>query len=340
MEKLTCSGAKQIDIVDYLASLGHLPQKVKNQDYWYLSPLREEKTPSFKVNRKLNVWYDHATGKGGNLVDFGTQYLKCTLAELLQRLSGQVVPSFSFHPPQQTGYSHNAYPSVAGEKKENPESKIVIVNSRPLAEKLLLDYLQIRNIPQDIASRFCREVDFLLYGKKQTVIGFQNNAGGYELRSPNFKGSSTPKDITFIDTGAKSLAVFEGFFNYLSYRTMNRQPVEPLTNFLVLNSLSFFEKSRSLMEKHEQVNLYLDRDKAGKICVQEALKWNQHLYKDQSHLYSQHKDLSEWLVNRQPDIKHSHYYEYYRKKRADRKRNIGIGAGRIYPGTENHKPTH
>jgi len=47
MEKLRCSGAKQIDLVDYLASLGHQPKKVKNQDYWYLSPLREEKTPSF-----------------------------------------------------------------------------------------------------------------------------------------------------------------------------------------------------------------------------------------------------------------------------------------------------
>lgn len=35
---------------------------------------------------------------------------------------------------------------------------------------------------------------------------------------------------------------------------MNHQAIEPLTNFLVLNSLSFFEKSRNLMEKHDQVN--------------------------------------------------------------------------------------
>lgn len=303
MEKLTCSGTKQIDLVDYLASLGHLPQKVKNQDYWYLSPLRDEKTPSFKVNRKLNVWYDHATGKGGNLIDFGMQHFKCSVAELLQRLSSQSIPTFSFHSPKQTDHLHNVQPSPAGEKKENLESKIVIVDSRVLAEKSLLDYLQKRNIPQDIASRFCREVDFLLYGKKQTVIGFQNNAGGYELRSPNFKGSSSPKDITFIDNRAKSVAVFEGFFNYLSYRTMNHKAGELLTNFLVLNSLSFLEKSRNLMENHEQVNLYLDRDKAGVNFVQEALKWNQYLYKDRSNLYSNHKDLNDWLVNKQPDIK-------------------------------------
>ena len=177
------------------------------------------------------------------------------------------------------------------------------MDSRVLADKSLLDYLHKRNIPQDIASRSCREVDFLLYGKKQTVIGFQNNAGGYELRSLNFKGSSSPKDITFINNGGKSLAVFEGFFNYLSYRTMNQKAGEPLTNFLVLNSLSFFQKSRNLMENHDQVNLYLDRDKAGINCIQEALQWNQYLYKDRSHLYSNHKDLNDWLVNKQPDIK-------------------------------------
>lgn len=48
-----CAEAKRIDLVGYLASLGHLPQKVRNEDYWYLSPLREEKTPSFKANRRL-----------------------------------------------------------------------------------------------------------------------------------------------------------------------------------------------------------------------------------------------------------------------------------------------
>jgi len=62
--------AKQIDLVDYLAALGHRPQKIRNKDYWYHSPLRDEKTASFKVNRSLNVWYDHGIGKGGNLIDF------------------------------------------------------------------------------------------------------------------------------------------------------------------------------------------------------------------------------------------------------------------------------
>lgn len=304
MEKLTCERAKQIDLVDYLVLLGHQPRKVKNQDYWYLSPLRTEKTPSFKVNRKLNVWHDHGTGEGGNLIDFGIRYFKCTVAELLERLSGQDTASFSFHQqPSPAGHLCAAHLSDAGEKKESPENKIVILDSRVLADKSLLDYLSRRSIPTHIAARFCREVDFLLYGSKQTVIGFPNNAGGYELRNRNFKGSSSPKSITFIDNGGRSLAVFEGFFNFLSWLTINHKAREAHTNFLVLNSLSFFVKSRSLMEKHGEVNLYLDRDTAGMSRAREALVWNPDLYKDQSILYGHYKDLNDWLVNKPPDKK-------------------------------------
>jgi hypothetical protein len=44
MKQLSCEHVKRIDMVDYLSSLNHHPQKVRNQNYWYLSPLRQEKT--------------------------------------------------------------------------------------------------------------------------------------------------------------------------------------------------------------------------------------------------------------------------------------------------------
>src|SRR3954471_6101300 len=70
---------KEIDIVEYLENLGYQPQSIHNNDYWYLSPLREEKHPSFKVNRKLNLWYDHGLGEGGSIIDFGMLYYKCSI---------------------------------------------------------------------------------------------------------------------------------------------------------------------------------------------------------------------------------------------------------------------
>jgi DNA primase len=102
MEKLSCSQAKQIDLVDYLATLGHHPHKISRDDHWYLSPFREEKTPSFKVNRLLNVWFDFGEGKGGTLIDFGTRYLNCSVSELLVKLQGnQPASAPSFPPPRQ-----------------------------------------------------------------------------------------------------------------------------------------------------------------------------------------------------------------------------------------------
>lgn len=298
MEKVTCKEVNQLDLVDYLAGLGHSPQKVRSNDYWYLSPLRQEKTPSFKVDRRKNVWYDHGTGKGGNLVDFGTLYFNCSIADLLKRLAGyQPTTDFSFHPPIQASIQQHAPASFAGEKKEDSSGKIVVLDARPLGSPVLVQYLENRCIPVEIASRFCKEVDFLLYGKKHTAIGFQNNAGGYELRSGSFKGGSAPKDITFLDNGRNQVAVFEGFFSFLSFQTINQNQQAPLSNCLVLNSLAFLEKSRPLMEQHKQVHLVLDRDTAGRNYTSQALEWDKEKYIDRSNFYHPHKDLNDWLTH-------------------------------------------
>jgi len=47
---ISIAGVKQIDMVEYLERVGYKPAKIRTNDYWYLSLLREEKTASFKVN--------------------------------------------------------------------------------------------------------------------------------------------------------------------------------------------------------------------------------------------------------------------------------------------------
>ena len=68
---MTIEEAKQVRIVDFLAQLGHHAQYVKSDQYWYLSPLRDEQSPSFKVNDRLNEWYDFGAATGGDLVELG-----------------------------------------------------------------------------------------------------------------------------------------------------------------------------------------------------------------------------------------------------------------------------
>jgi len=97
-QTLLCREVNQFDLVGYLKNLGYHPAKIINNDYWYLSPLRDEKTASFKVNRKINVWYDHGIGKGGNLIDFGKLYYNCSVKDFLARFRSENTMSLSFHP--------------------------------------------------------------------------------------------------------------------------------------------------------------------------------------------------------------------------------------------------
>lgn len=307
MKKISCAEARKIDLVDFLATLGFEPKNVSRQDFWYNSPFREETTPSFKINRDKNVWFDFGEGTGGDLINFGTRYFNCSVSELLERLRSQLpTQHLSFHPrPGLPGKVAQpsllvAYP--AGEKKEPSDGKILVLDDRPLSSNSLLDYLNQRKIPVAVAEHFCREVDYLLYNKTYAAIGFKNDAGGFELRRPNFKAGSSPKAITFFDNLQQRLAVFEGFFNFLSYQTIQQIRSKSLvalpdrqSNFLVLNSLSFFQKAREKMEQHEQVHLFLDNDKAGIKWRDEALKWSAK-YIDKSIVYKDFKDLNEFLI--------------------------------------------
>ena len=64
---------KSIPLAAFLSRLGHEPAARKGTRLWYKSPLRQEQTPSFKVETTLNCWYDFGLGKGGNIIDLTTE---------------------------------------------------------------------------------------------------------------------------------------------------------------------------------------------------------------------------------------------------------------------------
>jgi hypothetical protein len=276
------AAAKEIDLVEYLKILCHHPQKIRHNDYWYLSPIRIEKTASFKVNRKLNRWYDHGIGKGGNTIDFGIPYHHCTVAEFLQHLAG----NFSFHQP-------SIFLSAAMPEAIAPVIKII--NRKSLHSLALIRYLHSRNIPLVIAGKYCQEIDYEMDGKMYYSIGFLNDAGGYELRNQFCKNSSSPKAITTIKNGGSEVAVFEGFFDFLSFHVLH--PAEQAVNwdFCILNSLSFLEKSVAFLEQYRSIHLFLDNDSAGQNCSLSVLMRNEK-YIDESWLYHNYKDLNDWIV--------------------------------------------
>jgi len=277
-DRFSCAQAKGLDLVDYLASLGFAPDKIKGADYWYRSPLRAERTASFKINRKKNVWFDHGTGQGGTLIDFGLLYHKCSVGELLATLAGHL----SFHQPVL---------KVAFAEPEEPP--IRILSEIGIVSLSLLRYLRQRRIAEIVAKKYCQEIRFALNGKVYTAIGFANDEGGVELRNPWYKGSTAPKALTRIENGSKEVSVFEGFFDFLSHQTIQLNQPASGADFLVLNSTAFFEKSRPFMEQHECIRLFLDRDRTGQNCIRQALSWSAK-YQDESGLYTGYKDLNDW----------------------------------------------
>jgi hypothetical protein len=256
--------ARKIDMVDYLSTLGYQPSKISKVDYWYLSPLREEKTASFKINRRLNCWYDHGIGKGGGIIDFAILYYNCTIKELLQQLTKY----FSF---PATSY-HNSTPF-----DPDIESKICIIKEHSIASLALERYLDLRRIPLSVAQEFCSEISYRINNKEYYAIGFKNNSGGFELRNAFSKLSIAPKDITTLNNGANAVAVFEGFFDFLSFIAIQKNQPSIHSDYVVLNSLSFFEKARPFMESHAVIHLYLDNDTAGQNCTSYALSFKQPL---------------------------------------------------------------
>jgi DNA primase len=302
-QTIKCNEAKRIDIVTYLESLQIKPIKVAGDAYWYLSPLRKEKTPSFKINRKLNAWFDHGLGKGGNLIDLGILLYNCTVAQFLERLNSQGYQNtFSFH--QQS--------AKTAELAENEKAKISIKAIQELQSTELKNYIASRCISFERAKAFLKEIVLSINENEYIALGLKNNSGGFELRGmKEFKSSISPKDYTSFDTGKRALAVVEGMFDFLSHAETDKKIVPEPTDWLVLNSLSFLEKAIPFMNNYERVYLLLDNDPAGRAGTKRLLSLS-HKFLDLSHHYQYSKDLNEWLM-KEKESEQNHVYRSGRR---------------------------
>src|SRR5690554_3880056 len=91
---------KNIPISVVMDKLGFCIIRTYSSDLWYKSPFRKEKTASFKVDSKKNLYYDFGEGKGGNVFDLIMQLKDYNFKEALHFLRNEF-DSFSFHQPKQ-----------------------------------------------------------------------------------------------------------------------------------------------------------------------------------------------------------------------------------------------
>src|SRR3569833_591819 len=276
---------REIDLAAFLERLGHPETKRRKNDtdYWYLSPLRNERTVCFHVDRINNEWFDFGLMAGGNPVDFCLRYYHCSIPELLERFT------VSISPEELPKFEQSLHEGCA-----DRESKLVIREVRNLYAYPLKNYLLERAIPIVVADEFCREVAYEINGRPYYGIGFKNDAGGWEIRNKNFKQSSSPKDITCMAHGAPAVQVFEGFMDFLSWRTLNPYADPRSMDTVVLNGAGLFGRALAFMQARERVHLWLDRDVTGLAYRDYALALGKK-FVDESGLYERFKDLNEWL---------------------------------------------
>lgn len=284
---MTLEEINKLDIVDYLASLGIHPQKVSGHQYWYLSPLPDhaERTPSFKVNRQLNRWWDFGTKEGSTLIDFGIRYHHCTIGELKEKLSGPFT-------------SDQYVPQHRPEQHAKPNKEVEVLHTFPIRSGYLVQYLWERRIPLHVAQKYNREVQYRFTGgnKQYYAIGLPTDAGGWELRNKYHKYSALPKSPTTIRNGSNDVAIFEGNFNMMTLATFLQTPENELPDFHVTNSSGNLDTSLAQLDAYRNKYLFFDNDATGDKLTAIALARDPS-YLDLRGLYKGHNDLNDWACH-------------------------------------------
>ena len=283
---------KSIPLAAFLSRLGHEPAARKGTRLWYKSPLRQEQTPSFKVDTALNCWYDFGLGKGGNIIDLATELYQSTDLRYLMRCIANSYPV----PSVQTVASSFAPRHYALSMER--------IEVAPLGHRALFAYLQERGIPAHIAKENCKEAHYSLNGKSYFAVAFENVSGGWELRNRYFKGCRGRKDISYLpwsrDGPTTECAVFEGFIDYLSALALG---IISGADAVILNSIVNVNKAVPYLKGYTTINCYLDNDNAGKTALAELTAIYGSTVIDRSTLYPEFNDLNDFLVNQSSNIK-------------------------------------
>ena len=277
---------KTIPLAAFLSQLGHEPAARKGTRLWYKSPLRQEQTPSVKIDTTLNCWYDFGIGKGGNIIDLAAEMYQSTDLRYLMRCIADSYPVPSVPTVASSFAPRHSAPSVE-------QFEVV-----PLEHRALVAYLQERGIPAHIAKANCKEAHYSFNGKPYFAVAFENVNNGWELRNRYFKGCRGRKDISYLpwarDGPATECAMFEGFIDYLSALTLG---IVSGTDAIILNSVVNVNKVMPYLKNYITINCYLDNDTAGQTAFTKLTAIYGSTVIDRSMLYSEFNDLNEYLTN-------------------------------------------
>jgi len=311
--------AKTISISSYLEQVEGIKPKnsrLGGKELWYNSPIRQgDKTPSFKVDTILNLWFDHGLSKGGKIIDLVCEIRNVSVREALAILENSGLHYDNYTPSYTSNKNRPLFKKNTASKKNNPAiekekspstNSHILLAEKELTHLSLIEYIKERAIDLEIAKSHLKEIHFKQADKlaQYFALGWKNG-NGYDARNKYFKGYiGMGKNISVINPkSGNELIVFEGFIDYLSYLTylQNEKSInEVKATVVVLNSTALKKNLTELVQQYQfsKAYFFLDNDISGTETLDyftEALTDIKLV--DMSHLYSGHKDFNEWLCN-------------------------------------------
>lgn len=287
--------ANAIPLSKILESLGHQPKRKTAGEAYYLSPLRTEKTASFKVDNRLNLWIDFGADEGGDVVRFVCRHLEesgedSTVSDALRWIA-------NMHP------SMTSYEAMPRGKVVAFRPALKLLHTNVIGNPALIKWISGRGISPQLAGLYLTQANIrnVKQGFNFLALALKHENDGYELMNGyGFKGSINGKSISFIRGAAPNgrVHVFEGTFDYLSaltYAKKNRFEDDTI----ILNSVSNLKIAIGYIQTnpYNTVMSWLDNDEAGNkatAAIQEIAKEKGWRINPQNSIYAGHNDVNDW----------------------------------------------
>lgn len=276
---------RNIPIESYLKIKGIEPSREKGHSLYYAAVWRDGDNPNnVHVDTERNVWYDYKDGVGGGIIELVMLIEKCSLPEALKLLSNRFANISIIQPRER---------KLVDKVKTIAVTKVGDIYSYPIK-----NYLTERGISLDIAKKYCSEVNYTFDNVKiYYALGFQTMSKSWVLRSKYFKGC-TGQDITYFDNKSKSVVVFEGFIDFLSFIQLYGKTEY---NVIVLNSIVNTKRNEhfiKIINSSDKVYLLLDNDADGEKTVKNLQLLYGDKIIDKSSLYKGYNDLNDYLKSK------------------------------------------
>jgi len=205
--------AKQLSIPELMGMWGHSPVKIKRDGniFWYSSPFRSDKDPSFVttyVGGKCKwIWKDFGDS-GGTIIDLVGRHqnldISASLAYLEQMFGKQSNNNNRVGDRQTSLFSFKQQSNLSAKPTDHNFSsqELELVSISEVSNPMIISYLtKERCIDRKLIKKYLLEISYdnLAMKKRFFAFGIKNDSNGYEIRSASdkykFKSSLNAKDI-------------------------------------------------------------------------------------------------------------------------------------------------